>query len=86
MLSLSLIHGLTDWEEQLINTVVGRNAVEVGTTLEPCTTTIRSVKHPYLNDDEGRQVIFVDTPALQHDEYQTLDALETQLNAWMKKA
>src|SRR5438477_12900743 len=58
--------GEADGKEQLINAAVGRNAVKVGNTLEPCTTTVRSVRCSYRNEvwPGGPQVTFVDTPAL----------------------
>jgi GTPase Era involved in 16S rRNA processing len=72
--------------EQLINTLVGRNVVTVGHTLEPCTTLVSSVPWSYRN----RKIILVDTPALDEDECPgttvTLEHLKKQLKKWMKDA
>jgi hypothetical protein len=76
----------TDAEKQLINTVVGHEAVEVGHSLAPCTITAQSIRCHYRNKDGGQLVTFVDTPAFPQDESQPHDGLDKQLRAWMKKA
>ncbi|TFK32463.1 P-loop containing nucleoside triphosphate hydrolase protein [Crucibulum laeve] len=70
-------------KSSFINSAVTKDILKVGHSLEPCTKDVEHVKCTVPN--EGRKVVFVDTPSLNAERGAERE-IESKINSWFKKA